>query len=181
MPGYTATAEERKSLIKVWENWLHRKLQALIKIKTDFYNSRTMNRYFVSLHCTVTFVLLSTFQHTMYKYILGNCFQNQRAFNSWPQWPLHCNVNVENSVDCTAGFKRKAAQCRWWPGAGTEILKTHQHSMENAANVQYFWQKMEVLYVPICAELKTCGGGSQGRNWSWRPPQSSPGTRGCHN
>ena len=119
----------------------------------------------------------------MYNYILDNYFQNQRAFNSWPQWPLHCNVkktwiNVENSADCSAGFKRKTAQYRWWPGTGTEILKTHQHSVENAANVQYFWQKMEVLYVPICAELKTCGGGSQGRNWSWRPPQSSPGTRG---
>ena len=150
-----------------------------------------MNRYFVSPHCTVTFILLSTVQNTMFNSILGNYFQNQGAFNSWPQWPLLSTAMLRKpksplKVARTALQALKegiamAMQCRWWPGAGAEILKTHQHSIENAANVQYFWQKMEVLYVPICAELKTCGGGSQGRNWSWRPPQSSPGTRGCHN
>ena len=146
-----------------------------------------MNRYFVSPHCTVTFILLSTFQHTMFNYTLLVTISKIKEHSTLDHND-HCSAMLRKpksplKVARTALQALKegiamAMQCRWWPGAGAEILKTHQHSMENAANVQYFWQKMEVLYVPICAELKTCGGGSQGRNWSWRPPQSSPGTRG---
>ena len=149
-----------------------------------------MNRYFVSPHCTVTFILLSTFQHTMFNYTLLVTISKIKEHSTLDHND-HCSAMLRKpksplkvartALQALKEGSTMAMQCRWWPGAGTEILKTHQHSMENAANVQYFWQKMEVLYVPICAELKTCGGGSQGRNWSWRPPQSSPGTRGCHN